>query len=411
MDPVYQRESGVWSKDRKQLFIDSIVNGFDIPKIYMHVVDLDDAGFEFAVVDGKQRISTLLQFLDSNLALAEDFKYSGVDCEVPPKAGQLFKDLREETRDIIKEISLDVTLIRGADEDDIEELFSRLNNGEKLNAAESRNAIGGPVAKAVRDLAQEPFFKTKLKFSNRRYAHYEVSCKLLYLEKTFLEFGEDRTADLKKKYLDKFVRDGKKMPGADATKLADRVAARLKDISPIFDQNDMELSKQSYPQLMYVFATHVLGNYGGAGIKEMMKRFLVEFRLARNENLNRDEESRDSELTEFGRLMQQGTNDSGSMEKRRDILVKRFLLAHPEVVLKDTKRGFTTEERWVLWQRSDKRCASCGRPLQTLEEVDADHVKWHSQGGPTSLSNARALCVPCNRGHGGTSRELELIAP
>ena len=34
--PEYQRESAVWSPEKRELFIDSLINGYDIPKIYFH---------------------------------------------------------------------------------------------------------------------------------------------------------------------------------------------------------------------------------------------------------------------------------------------------------------------------------------------------------------------------------------
>lgn len=394
--PTYQREGGVWSKDKKQLFIDSVVNGYDIPKIYMHSLDQDDDGYEYAVVDGKQRISTLLEFLEGEIEFGEDFKYTGPDCDTPPKAGDRFIDLPEATREVIKENSLDVVVIDTKDEDDIEELFSRLNNGEKLNAAESRNAFGGKMAGLVRDLIKEPFFTTKMGFPNRRYAHYEVSCKLLYIEHNIQKGSH--YVDLKKKHLDAFVRDYKGVKDPDATKLMDAVKSHLHAMEPVFDRADIELSKQSYPQLMYIFCRLILDRYGASDLASKIKQFLTEFRMERLDNLNRDEDRREAELSEYGRLMQQGTNDSSSMEARVEILTKRFLRAFPEVQLKDPKRAFTMEERWALWQRAGKKCENCRRDLETLDELDGDHIVWHVQGGPTSLSNARALCVACNRG-------------
>jgi uncharacterized protein with ParB-like and HNH nuclease domain len=171
LEPTYQREAGVWSTSKKQLFIDSLINGYDVPKIYMHKVDQDKTGFVYAVVDGKQRISATLEFLDNGFELGEDFKYVGYDCDIPPKPGDTYKDLDEQSRDILKEKSLDVVIIETDDEDDIEELFSRLNNGEKLNAAESRNAIGGTAAALVRELAGTKFFTEKIRFKNTRYSY------------------------------------------------------------------------------------------------------------------------------------------------------------------------------------------------------------------------------------------------
>jgi len=399
LDPTYQREGGVWSKAKQQLFIDSVVNGYDVPKIYMHKVDSDQGGFEYAVVDGKQRISTLLDFMDSTIEFAADFSYSGIECDVPPRPGDRFKDLPEQTRELIKESSLDVVLIHTKDEEDIEELFSRLNNGEKLNAAESRNALGGKMAGLVRDLSQERFFIEKVKFPNRRFAHYEVTCKLLYLEHHLLRSGGIGYVDLKKKFLDEFVGSYRDIADAEATKLMDAVKGRLRAIEPIFERSDIELSKQSYPQLMYLFGRQILERYGAPDLKERLKGFLAEFRNERSENLSKDEDKRDAELSEYGRLMQQGTNDAGSMKARVDILTKRFLRSNPQVLLKDPRRAFTTEERWVLWQRAGKRCEECSTSLETLDDMDGDHIVWHVEGGPTSLENARALCVACNRSH------------
>lgn len=403
LEPAYQREAGVWSTEKKQLFVDSIINGYDVPKVYMHKVDQDKTGYAFAVVDGKQRISTLLEFMDGKFEFAEDFKYVGYECEVPPKPGDTFNDLQEQTRDIFKEKSLDVVIIETEDEEDIEELFSRLNNGEKLNAAESRNAIGGRMAALIRELAGTSFFTDKIRFPNKRYSHYEVACKLLLIESTHQKTGVAGFCDLKKKYLDTFVRDNKNMSSADAEKLLNRVVAQLNALSPVFGSKDIELEKQSYPQLMYLFGKQIFSRYGAEDLAGRMSTFLAKFRLERIGNLKLDEDSRDPELVSYGLYMQQGTNDAGSMEKRVDILTKRFLKSNPDVRLKDPKRAFTLEERWVLWQRAGKKCEECGKELLTLEELDGDHIVWHHHGGSTSLDNARALCVACNRGHAEAS--------
>lgn len=403
LEPAYQREAGVWSPEKKQLFIDSIINGYDVPKVYMHKLDQDKTGYAYAVVDGKQRISTLLDFMDGKFEFAEDFKYVGYPCDVPPKPGDTFTDLHDQSQDIFKEKSLDVVIIETDDEEDIEELFSRLNNGEKLNAAESRNAIGGKMAALIRKLAATSFFTEKIRFPNKRYAHYEVACKLLLIESTHQKTGVAVPCDLKKKYLDTFVRDNRNMSDADAEKLLNKVIVQLNALAAVFEPKDIELEKQSYPQLMYLFGKQILARYGAEDMPGRMKTFLAKFRLERLGNLKLDEDSRDAELVSYGLYMQQGTNDAGSMQKRLDILTKRFLKSNPDVRLKDTKRAFTLDERWVLWQRAEKKCEECGKELLTLEDLDGDHIVWHHHGGSTSLDNARALCVPCNRSHAGIS--------
>ncbi len=406
LEPSYQREGGVWSVPKQQLFIDSLLNQYDIPKIYLHKVDRDATGLDYAVIDGKQRISTIFAFLDGDLDLADDFQYGGPPCEDPPTKEVRFSGLSTSAQEIFKECTLDVVIVETSDEDEIEELFSRLNNGEKLNAAESRNAIGGKVTELIRELCSESFFSSKLGFSNRRYAHYEVACKLLYLEHCAAQSSSrDWFVDLKKKHLDAFVKDHRVMSDRDAVKLMRAVKANLRRISPVFDDKDIELSKQSYPQLMYLFLKTIMESYGAIDLAARLRRFLVDFRQERFYNLQKNEDERDAELAEFGRLMQQGTNDSGSMKERVNILTKRFLKANEDVTLLDPRRAFSLEERWVLWQRSGKECEICHVGLATLDELDGDHIVWHTVGGPTTLENARALCIPCNRGHVESQRD------
>ena len=89
-EPTYQRESGVWSTEKQQLFIDSLFNRYDIPKIYLHDLRGKDPKFKFAVIDGKQRLHTIWQFLDNALPLADDFELYEPDGRTPPKPGSTF---------------------------------------------------------------------------------------------------------------------------------------------------------------------------------------------------------------------------------------------------------------------------------------------------------------------------------
>jgi hypothetical protein len=396
LDPIYQREGGVWSTERKQLFIDSILNGYDVPKVYLHDLGELDSGVRYAVVDGKQRLTTIHAFIDGQFPLDEGFKYQGVSLISPPNPGQYYKDFSDETKEVFREKSLDIVIVKTSDTEDIEELFSRLNNGEKLNAAEQRNAFGGKMASQIRELATSDFFTRKLGFSNRRFSHLEVSAKILYIEDCEIKQGKGNGfVDVKKRHLDKFVKDNKTISDSDLKKLVSAVEKHLNWMQPVFEDSDSQLGKQSFPQLMYLFTKKVNREYADSQLQLKIKDFLAAFTEERVENQRKTEDERDPELTEYGRLTQQGTNDGDSMRRRSSILVRRFLKFHPEISLRDAKRLFDEDERTVIWQRAGKKCQKCGNAL-SLEEMQADHILMHSHGGQTTLDNARALCVPCN---------------
>lgn len=404
VDPPYQRESGVWSTDKKQLFIDSLINNFDVPKIYLHDKTSDDTPYSYAVIDGKQRLDAIWNFMSGRFGLASDFRFIDDDGDEDAfKAGASYADLTDRQKEVFKSKSLDVVLVRHADTDDIEELFSRLNNGEPLNAAEKRNALGGDMIGLIRDFAKHSFFDKRLGFPNRRLSHHEVAAKLVRLEMNDKD-GSGDFCDLKKKFLDELVVKHKMMSESDKQGLTARLNKRLRDMDKLFSDNDPLLGKQSYPQLYYGWVKQVTASYSADNLFALMHDFLEKFQRMRIENLQRPEDDRSPMLVEYGRLMQQGTNDLTSMEARARLLTRHLLLEHPELTLKDTARSFTEDERFVIWVRSGKQCAVCQISV-SHEEMEADHVQAWAKGGATNLANAQGLCVTCNRKKGSRPAE------
>jgi uncharacterized protein with ParB-like and HNH nuclease domain len=81
MTPVYQRRGGLWSPKNKAFLIDSILNDFDIPKMYIAdftfgINGLNHQNKAYAVIDGKQRFETIFDFFEDRIVLGESFVYS-----------------------------------------------------------------------------------------------------------------------------------------------------------------------------------------------------------------------------------------------------------------------------------------------------------------------------------------------
>ena len=75
----YQRNY-VWRKDQKQNLIDSIINSYDIPKIYFAVRQNNNDEEVYDIIDGQQRCLTLQGFLANEFALSDEFKYHKKSC-------------------------------------------------------------------------------------------------------------------------------------------------------------------------------------------------------------------------------------------------------------------------------------------------------------------------------------------
>ena len=394
-NPDYQRESGVWSTEKKQLFLDSLLNGYDIPKIYLHDLREDRSNRQYAIVDGKQRLAAIWDFLSDQIALAPDFELTTTvsTSHIPP--GSVFSGLSSDWKERFKSIALDVVLIKQATEDDIEELFSRLNNGEPLNAAENRNARGGRMTDLIRDTAKHPFFAGNVRFSDRRYQYRDVATKLLAIEQSALA-GSDMFRDLTKRHLDDLVDNNRDLATSAANKLQNAVTAGLADMRRVFQAKDPLLARQTYAPLYYLFVRTIARDYAHKELFTKIHAFLENFTALRAANLAGPEDQRDPTLDDFGLLMQQGTMKGSSLRQRVAILTRYFLSENSDVTLRDQKRSYTTEERLVIWLLGAQVCAECKRHLADISEMEADHELQWAFGGATTIGNARCLCTDCN---------------
>ena len=395
LNPPYQREAGIWSDDKKTKLIDSIFNRFDLPKFYCHDIRVRQEPFYYNVIDGKQRLSAIWDFMENKFKLGSNFSFPSSMAN-PPKPGDFFRDLSQDAVELFKEYSLDLVLVSEADEEDIEELFSRLNAGESLNAAEQRRALGGEMRDLIIQIGEDNFFQSYLGFKPKRYANEEIAAKLLKIEHSRHLTGA-RYCDLKKRHLDEMVTQNKTIPADIKVKLIEEVTKNLNEMKKCFGKNDPHLSKQSYPQMYYYFCKHLKEDYSHPLLTQKISKFMDSFKLRREDNNKLDENQREWKLAEYGRLAQQGTNDLTSMEWRDEILREYFLLENPDMIIRDQKRKFSQEERHTIWILGDKKCSNCEKPLPQLQDMDADHVHRWADGGQTQLENARALCVSCNR--------------
>lgn len=326
-DPPYQRESSVWSLDKQQLFVDSLLNGYDVPKIYLHDLRGRHPTQVYAVVDGRQRLTTIWRFLSDAFPLADDFRIEPANvADLPagtrhPQAGQRFSQLDSRWQKALRRTYLAVVLIQDATEEDIEELFSRLNNGEPLNAAEKRNAMGGAIPEIVRDVAGHEFFTDRLRLANDRYQHLELASRLLLVEHADPS-GVGPLPDLRSRALDAFVRENRRLGAVERAALRERVERALTAMAAVFVHADPLIGRQSFATLYYIFVRTIARE--GTFDPSRLRAFLERFQHARLAALRRSDGEPDPVLAEFTHLMQHGTNEPRSLERRLAILADAF---------------------------------------------------------------------------------------
>lgn len=336
--PPYQREGSVWPLDKQQLFIDSLLNGFDIPKIYLHDLRGRHPTKVYAVVDGKQRLTTIWRFLNDELPLAPDFSVEDESSlQLPPgttrpAAGMRFTEFHPVWQEVMKTTFLSVVLIQNATEADIEELFFRLNNGEPLNAAERRNAVGGDLAGLAREAATHEFFTKRLRIANERFRHLDLAARLLLIEQEYADTGSP--PDLTSRALDDFVRAHRRLPPVQRARLLKQLDTRLTFLASMFCDADPLLSSQSHPPLYYLFVRSIADGPAGQS-PATVREFLTRFQSARRGELDKPADDRDETLVEFSRLVQDGPVARGSLMRCVEILNHYFSRRHPDLASPD----------------------------------------------------------------------------
>ena len=333
LDPPYQRMGGVWTPEKKQLLIDSIINDYDIPKIYFHGFDREqrsETGFSFAVIDGRQRLETIWEFIDGDFTLSNDFEYQRYP-EIK-LAGLSYNDISQDFPKIkifFDSFVLPVISVETDDEDLIEDMFSRLNEAVPLNAAEKRNAFGGALVKAIRELSEHDFFLNKVSFSNKRYQHREVSARFLLVQQSLDSLN--KIIDTKKVYLDSLAKHYATGQDAKVQSYLDSATTVIDAMHQIFIKNDPLLRSQGNMVIYYLLFKAAISS---GEIFKITRAKLISFNaklLANRISASKEYENASFDLLEYDRLTQQGTNDASNIKERFSILAKEIGLNHVEI--------------------------------------------------------------------------------
>lgn len=332
IDPPYQRRGRLWSDADKAYLIDSILNGFDVPKLYMADFTWGDSPLNkrklpYAIIDGKQRLEAIFDFFSGKILLNRDFEY--LDNPFLSLGGLGYQDLKKgypEVAEIFDQYNLLVMRVFAQSDVAISELFVRLNRSKPLTGAEIRNAMSGPVPELFRQIAKHDVFGESVAFPVNRGQDLNAAAKILYFE------FSGAPKETKKKNLDQLV------PMGASHKVKMELAARkvidvLDSMNEIFLPKDRLLGSAGiFPVYYWFVRSRKSGDF------RYIREFLVRFEEERKANRELAAEDHggllslmpatgrpraDQELLQYDTL-NRSTDDIRSHEGRFEILSRRF---------------------------------------------------------------------------------------
>lgn len=156
----YQRKL-VWTLEEKQRLIESILKKYPIPAVL--VAEREGALGSYEIIDGLQRLHAIFSFIETSFPTL-DGKYFDVEHFPTAKAradiGKFEKNssknkISQKEVGIILDYILALSVMRGATEDEVNDVFGRINTyGHRLSDQERRQAgVQNPFSNMVRSIA------------------------------------------------------------------------------------------------------------------------------------------------------------------------------------------------------------------------------------------------------------------
>ena len=251
--PTYQRRSGLWSHKIRQLLINSILNQYDIPKIYLadftySETPIQESRKPFAIIDGKQRLQTLFDFFLDKLELGVTPVL--IDGQEQVLEGLKYSDLKSQYPLIGLRYDKFVPTVMSVIADNLEqiqEMFIRLNTSISISGPEKRNAFPGPLPKIIRRISVHKFFREYARFSVDRGQDLNVAPKMINLE-----FFRD-LVPMYAKDLDRFVLGMKDKKPRIFSSAEKEVEKNLDKLCMVFHKKDSLLGGQAQIITYYWF--------------------------------------------------------------------------------------------------------------------------------------------------------------
>ncbi len=182
--PDYQRQF-VWKTDKRSKFIESVLLGMPLTPFLVS----EDENHRLEIIDGSQRIRTLISFYNNEFSLRKLEKLTELD-------GAKFKDLPINLKRYMGNQDFKIIVVSDASEEIRQDIFERINTtSEGLTDSEIRKgSFSGSFYDLVLDLKNNEVFREICPVSpdrEKRGEYEELVLRFLAYSDKYLDFKHD----------------------------------------------------------------------------------------------------------------------------------------------------------------------------------------------------------------------------
>lgn len=306
--PDFQREE-VWTDQQKRRLIDTILRGWHLPKFYFRRVD--DSSFE--CVDGQQRLAAIFEFYDGKLHLEPAVART--------YGGATYSKLKPDYSDAFDDFEIDIEEIEDASDDELEDLFVRLQLGTPLTTAEKLNALGGDARDFARWVADQPFFRRRIGVRDTRYAHFDIATKWLFIEARGIQ------PQMRFPQLEAFLRDNRSFDSASGA--GKRITSALKYLEAAFPKEATELRNRASVLSVCMLAAIVVQTKVARATAPRFGAFIRKFFADLTAEVEKGSKATDVELLQYQEAISYGSTGGDSIRRRLGILSQHLVTFDP----------------------------------------------------------------------------------
>jgi hypothetical protein len=378
----FQR-SKAWSKERQQRLLDSVIKNLSIGALILR-----KTGDKFEILDGQQRLQTIFDFIEGK----DNLITSSSTEEFPEKR---YEDLAKDPQRSADFDSFKVIYdeIYGGTDQEIADIFLRLQEGVPLNVAEKLNATIGKIRNFVYDVSKHPLFKKGVKIGEYRFAHRMLAAQITLLEleskldhEPYPEFPDLRFEQFKKMYNEYRLNVPKK--------LYKGVYGTINFLYSSLGQDAKVLRKKSDVPILYSFASYLRKKY--VLNPKLFRDFVIEFFTNVAQARIKEEEPAKNPFEKYIELRRKGLTLQ-TFTERFNLLLGSFLNKATNIRLKGKKRFFDVGQKLAIYYyKNNKTCQYCRKEV-SWDDADFHHIEFYRKGGFTTVENGQLMHKDCHK--------------
>lgn len=163
------QRSLVWERTRKTNLIESLILSYPVPQVYARrIVGKENKKGDsiYFILDGKQRLSTIKEFLNDEFALTQLQPVTYFDDELNEEVtlditNKKFSELPDGLKDLLNTVTFSIVYFDNLTKEEEKILFRKLNNGKPLST-KSRTLASAKDIETLLDVGSHKLFQEML---------------------------------------------------------------------------------------------------------------------------------------------------------------------------------------------------------------------------------------------------------